>query len=79
LQRHFRQLLIAAGASGRAPLWGARRDVVTAQSRRWRRDRLEMAARMLYEADARVRSAERVPAMALVERCALRLAMMAER
>lgn len=79
LQRHFRQLIVAEGASGRAPLWGARREIVLIQLRRWRRDRLEMAARMLFETDARVRSAERVPALALVERCALRLAMMAER
>lgn len=79
LQRHFRQLIVAEGAGGRAPLWGARRDTVLAQLHRWRRDRLELAARMLYETDARVRSAERVPALALVERCALRLAMMADR
>lgn len=78
LQRHFRQLLAESGG-GRGPVWGARREVARAQARRWRRDRLEAAARMLYEADARVRSAERVPALALVERCALRLAMMADR
>ncbi len=80
LQRHFRQLMVAdAAGGGRAPLWGARREVVRTQLRRWRRDRLELAARMLFETDARIRSAERAPAMALVERCALRLAMMAER
>jgi DNA polymerase III subunit delta len=79
LQRHFRQMLIAESAGGRAPLWGARREAIRAQLHRWRRDRLELATRMLYETDARVRSAERVPALALVERCALRLAMMAER
>lgn len=78
LQRHFRQLMMAESGGGR-PLWGARRDTVSAQLRRWRRDRLEQAARVLYETDARVRSAERAPAMALVERCALRVAMMAER
>lgn len=79
LQRHFRQLIIADVGNGRAPRWGAPRDAVLGQLRRWRRERLEVAARMLYETDARVRSAERVPALALVERCALRLAMMAER
>ena len=77
LQRHFRQLLVAAAGSG--PLWGARRDAVRRQLGGWRRERLELAARLLYETDARVRSAERVPALALVERCALRLAMMVER
>lgn len=87
LQRHFRQLLLAAADGGsdaglariRPPLWGPRRDAVRAQLAAWRRDRLEAAGRLLFEADGRVRSAERVPAMALVERCALRLAMMAGR
>ena len=79
LQRHFRQMLIAESAGPQAALWGARRDSIRAQLGRWRRDRLELAARMLYETDARVRSAERAPALALVERCALRLALMAER
>lgn len=79
LQRHFRGMLAAAsGGAGRGPLWGARRDVAAAQARAWRPGRLEQAARMLYEADARVRSAERAPALALVERCALRLALMAQ-
>ncbi len=88
LQRHFRQLLIAASADGgpdaglgrvRPPLWGPRRDAMRAQVAAWRRDRLELAGRLLFEADGRIRSAERVPALALVERCALRLAMMAGR
>lgn len=88
LQRHFRQLLAAASAEGgpeaglsriRPPLWGTRRDNMRTQLALWRRERLEMAARLLFEADARVRSADRVPALALVERCALRLAMMAGR
>ncbi len=80
LQRHFRALMMAAGgaAGGRMPVWGARRDVAIAQSRTWRLARLEAAARMLYETDARVRSAERAPDLALVERCALRLAIMAD-
>lgn len=88
LQRHFRRLMLAASAEGgpeaglerlRPPLWGARRDAFRAQLRGWRRDRLETAARLLFETDARLRSAERAPAMALVERCALRLSMMAGR
>jgi DNA polymerase-3 subunit delta len=77
LQRHFRQLMVAQAAGGRTPSW--QRDALRGQVRRWRRDRLELALRMLYATDARVRSAERVPALALVERCALRLAMLAER
>jgi DNA polymerase-3 subunit delta len=88
LQRHFRQLLIAASTDGgadaglgrlRPPLWGARRDAMRAQLGAWRRDRLEAAARLLFEADGRIRSADRVPALALVERCALRLALMVGR
>lgn len=80
LQRHFRGMAIASGGGGsRMPLWGDRRDVALAQLRRWRHEKLELAGRILYETDARVRSTERVPALALVERCALRLAMMAER
>lgn len=75
LQRHFRSMMTAA-SGGR--VWGPRRDIVAAQARAWRTGRLEQAARMLYETDARVRSAERAPALALVERCALRLALMAE-
>jgi DNA polymerase-3 subunit delta len=78
LQRHFRGMMMAAtGGAGRGPVWGARRDIAAAQARGWRPGRLEQAARMLYDADARVRSAERAPALALVERCALRLALMA--
>jgi DNA polymerase III subunit delta len=88
LQRHFRHLLIAACAEGgpeaglgriRPPLWRPKRDSMRAQLGAWQRDRLEAAARLLFEADGRVRSAERVPALALVERCALRLALMAGR
>ena len=88
LQRHFRQLLVAASSEGgpeeglgrlRPPPWGTRREAMRAQLGAWRRDRLEVAARLLFEADGRVRSADRVPAMSLVERCALRLALMAGR
>ncbi len=80
LQRHFRAMMMAAAgvSGGRMPVWGGRKGVALAQSRGWRVGKLELAARMLYEADSRIRSAERVPAIALVERCALRLAMMAE-
>lgn len=86
LQRHFRQLLLAASAGSnpeaglsriKPPLWGARRDAARAQLARWPRHKLEMAARLLFNTDARIRSADHAPALALVERCALRLAMMA--
>ena len=84
LQRHFRMLLSAA-ASGtgieglRPPLYGPRRDQVARQLRSWHRERLEQANRLLFETDARLRSTERMPDLALVERTALRLAIMAGR
>lgn len=88
LQRHFRQLLGIASAPGgvnagigavRPPLWGRRRDAVAAQMRLWNPSRLEQANRLLFEADSRARSTTNAPTMALVERCALRLAIMARR
>lgn len=88
LQRHFRTLLLVSTAEGgpeaglgrvRPPLWGGRRDAMRAELAGWQRQRLESAARLLFVLDSRVRSADRVPALALVERSALRLAMMAGR
>lgn len=88
LQRHFRQLLMAAGASGgldagmnrlRPRPFGPRRDAMRRQLQRWHPERIELAIRLLFDVDARLRSGERVPELALVERCALRLAMMAGR
>lgn len=85
LQRYFRQLLMAAIAPGgaetgiaslRPPVWGPRRQAMSAQLRRWRPAQLEQAVRMLFEADAHIRSAGQAPNMAIVERYALRLAMM---
>ena len=85
LQRHFRQLLTAASAPGgpqsglaalRPPVWGPRRDQMQGQLRRWTASRLEQACRILFETDARLRSGEAAPAMAVLERCALRLAIM---
>lgn len=88
MARHFRQLLLAASAPGGAeagialikpPLWGPRRSAVSGQLRRWRPDRLEQANRLLFETDGKIRSSAPVPGEALVERCFLRLAMMAGR
>ena len=45
--------------------------------RRWQPRRLEQANQILFEADSKVRSSANAPDMALVERCSLRLAMMA--
>ena len=88
LQRHFRTLLLAAVHAGgpdagiarvRPPLWGKRRDAFVRQLRKWRSNRLEQACRLLFEADSRVRSSGAAPDFALVERCALRLAIIAQR
>ncbi|MEM7744343.1 MAG: DNA polymerase III subunit delta [Pseudomonadota bacterium] len=84
LQRHFRLLLAASVAGGnvdsvRPPLYGPRKTAVQGQVRRWGNERLEQANRLLLETDARVRSAERAPDRALLERCALRLSLMAGR
>ena len=88
LQRHFRQLLTVANAEGgtekgisalRPPLWGPRRNAVLGQVRSWRHRHLEQANRLLFEADGKIRSSQQAPDMALIERCALRLALMAGR
>jgi DNA polymerase-3 subunit delta len=88
LQRHFRMLLTAASADGgpsaglaaiRPPLWGPRRSAAQAQLSQWGHGRLEQASRLLFETDAKVRSSQQAPDLALVERCALRLALMAGR
>lgn len=88
LQRQFRQLLLAATAPGgpeaglariRPPLWGARKSAMQALLRRWQPRRLEQATQILFETDSKVRSSSNVPDMALIERCSLRLAMMARR
>ena len=88
LQRHFRQLLLVASASTsrdaamkqiRPPLWGQRRAAFESHLRKWPAERLESANRLLYETDRMLRSAGAPPELALVERCALRLALMAGR
>lgn len=88
MQRHFRQLLTVAGADGgleaglnrlRPRPFGARRDRMRSQVQRWHPERIELAVQLLFKVDSRLRSAERVPELAIVERCALRLAMMAGR
>ena len=45
----------------------------------WTVAKLEQANRLLFEADARLRSTARLPDYAMLERAALRLAMMAGR
>lgn len=88
LQRHFRQLLQASVAPGgpsaglaalRPPAWGPRRDEMAGQLRRWNSARLEQACRILLDTDRQLRAANAKPAMAVLERAALRLAIMGSR
>lgn len=85
LQRQFRQMLMVSSAPGgpeagialvKPPLWGARKSSMQSLMRRWQRRRLEQANQILFETDSNVRSSGNAPDMAVLERCALRLAMM---
>jgi DNA polymerase-3 subunit delta len=86
--RHFRQLLAVAVAPDgieaglkrlRPPPFGARRDGLAAQARHWGPARLEVANRLLFQADRGLRAPGDRPDRALVERCLIRLAMMVAR
>lgn len=83
--RHFRALHAAAsdpgGASAgiarlRPPIFGPRRDRMQRQAQKWGMHRLEDALHLLLETDLTLRSAQKAPQMALVERSMIRLAMM---
>ena len=85
--RHFRTLYAAASdpdgpANGvarlRPPVYGARRDRIVKQARAWGPRKLETALSVLTDTDLALRSAgQTAPAMALVERALIRLAMLA--
>ncbi|WP_120499012.1 DNA polymerase III subunit delta [Roseovarius sp. EL26] len=87
--RHFRSLYAAASDPGgagqgiarvRPPVFGKRRDRMLRQAQNWGADRLQQALTLLTETDLQLRSAgQTAPAMALVERALIRLAMMARR
>ncbi|MGB8814951.1 MAG: DNA polymerase III subunit delta [Paracoccaceae bacterium] len=83
--RHFRTLHFAASdpggaASGlarmRPPVFGPRRDRLLNQVQGWGLNRLEAALSLLVETDLTLRSSSRAPAMAVMERALIRLAMM---
>lgn len=83
--RHFRALHAAAvDPSGpqaglsrlRPPVFGPRRDRMARQASDWGMRALEEAVHLLIETDLTLRSSSRAPAMALVERALIRLAMM---
>ncbi|WP_299608736.1 DNA polymerase III subunit delta [uncultured Tateyamaria sp.] len=79
--RHFRSLHRAASdTSGRPQIWGPNRDKMLAQARSWGAPKLELALTELTDTDLQLRSAgQNAPALALVERCFIRLAMLARR
>lgn len=86
--RHFRTLHAAASdpngpASGigrvRPPVFGPRRDRMVRQAQGWGLRRLEAALAMLTDTDLALRSAQKAPAMALMERTLIRLSMMGKR
>ncbi len=79
--RHFRSLHRAAcDTTGRPTIFGPNRDKMLAQSRRWGPARLETALTVLTDTDLALRSAgQHAPAMALVERAFIRLAMLGAR
>ena len=83
--RHFRTLHSASAdpggpASGlaraRPPVFGPRRDIMLRQASGCGMRALEQALALLVETDLTLRSTSRAPAMALMERALIRLAMM---
>lgn len=87
--RHFRTLHAAAADPGgpaaglarvRPPVFGPRRDRMARQAQAWGLHKLEDAVRLLIDTDLQLRSAgQSAPAMALMERALIRLAMMGAR
>jgi DNA polymerase-3 subunit delta len=86
--RHFRQLHAAASDPGgpgegigrlRPPVFGPRRDRMVRQAQRWGMHRLEQALAILMDTDLTLRSSSEAPAMAVMERALIRLAMLASR
>lgn len=84
--RHFRRLYTVASDPGgpaqgigrlRPPLYGKRRDRVLRQAQAWGANRLETALTVLTDTDLQLRSAgQTAPALSLVERALIRLAML---
>ena len=86
--RHFRMLHMAAShpngasaglATARPPIFGPRRDRMTRQAQNWGMHNLETALSLLVDTDLSLRSTQRAPQMALMERALIRLAMMRRR
>lgn len=86
--RHFRTLYAAASDPGgaaagvgrlRPPVYGKRRDRILRQAQHWGPHKLETALTVLTDTDLLLRSAgQTAPAMAVMERALIRLAMLAK-
>jgi DNA polymerase III subunit delta len=81
--RHFRALhMVTIDKSGisngimRARVFGPRRDAMTRQAGQWGAAKVEDVLRLLIDADLTLRSTSRAPAMAVLERAFMRIAMM---
>ena len=83
--RHFRALHAASADPGgpqaglsrlRPPVFGPRRDRMARQAQSWGMRNLEDAVHHLLDTDLQLRSSTKAPAMALIERALIRLAMM---
>ncbi len=78
--RHFRVLHAAAvNPESLARAWGVpfkARDAMARQAAKWGARKLEEALALIVETDLTLRSTSRAPAMAVMERCLIRLAMM---
>lgn len=83
--RHFRALHAAASDPGgaaaglsrlRPPVFGPRRERMARQAQSWGMRPLEDALHLLLDTDLTLRSSSRAPAMAVMERALIRLAMM---
>ncbi|UYV37496.1 DNA polymerase III subunit delta [Rhodobacteraceae bacterium D3-12] len=87
--RHFKTLYAVASDPGgaaqgigrlRPPIFGQRRDRVLKQAQGWGAYKLETALSLLLDVDLQLRSAgQKAPAMAVVERSLIRLAMLGQR
>jgi len=79
--RHFRTLHAASATPGGGNVWNAvrnfkARERMQAQARAWPLHKLEIALSLLIETDLSLRSSTRAPAMAVMERTLIRLAML---
>lgn len=86
--RHFRTLHTAASDPGgvqsglsrmRPPVFGPRRDRMARQASAWGARQCEAALTLLLDTDLTLRSSQKAPTMAVIERALIRIAMMGAR